>query len=192
MKALSHAQRAQSVFCGRPASSRPVLHRTPARAPTAAVPPKAIFLATMHIALPMYAVLASRPKVRPWAARAVASPWPHLCFAALYVAALASPAIDWSSLSMFTQAALPRAEWFGALFQNRAMFALAWVHLLALDMLQAKYVATDGLRRNIPTAHSLVLCFMVGPLGLVSHTITSWIVARRSGDRAPGLGGAAN
>lgn len=35
-----------------------------------------------------------------------------------------------------------------------------------------RYVYFEGLRERVPTGHSLVLCFMVGPLGLLSHMIT--------------------
>lgn len=44
----------------------------------------------------------------------------------------------------------------------------------------------DGLRNGIPTAHSLVLCFMMGPLGLLSHLVTKAVV---EGVRNRGGGG---
>lgn len=40
----------------------------------------------------------------------------------------------------------------------------------------------DGLRQMVPTAHSVWLCFMVGPLGLLSHIITRWVVHKTRGD----------
>lgn len=37
-------------------------------------------------------------------------------------------------------------------------------------------VLLDGLRLLVPTAHSVLLCFMVGPLGLLSHLLTRALV----------------
>lgn len=37
----------------------------------------------------------------------------------------------------------------------------------------------DGLRHAIPTGHSIILCFMFGPLGMLSH-MTTRTVQRRS------------
>jgi hypothetical protein len=43
----------------------------------------------------------------------------------------------------------------------------------------------DGLRSLVPTAHSILLCFMVGPLGLLSHLATrALVLARRTGGAA--------
>jgi hypothetical protein len=43
-------------------------------------------------------------------------------------------------------------------------------------------VLLDGLRLLVPTAHSVLLCFMVGPLGLLSHLATRVIVHWRRRD----------
>jgi hypothetical protein len=59
----------------------------------------------------------------------------------------------------------------------------AWVHLLALDLFVARFVYMDSARwsasvgdlvARIPVRHSLVLCCMFGPLGLMSHAVTRW------------------
>ena len=36
----------------------------------------------------------------------------------------------------------------------------------------------DGLRHAIPTGHSVILCFMFGPLGMLSHMVTRAIRRR--------------
>lgn len=60
----------------------------------------------------------------------------------------------------------------------------AWVHLLSLDLFVARFVLLDGakysssvgdLAARVPIRHSLVLCCMFGPLGLMSHAITRWV-----------------
>ena len=59
----------------------------------------------------------------------------------------------------------------------------AWVHLVALDLFVARFVYLDGAKYSasagdlvapVPVRHSLVLCCMFGPLGLMSHAITRW------------------
>jgi len=69
------------------------------------------------------------------------------------------------------------------LFKDEATVALAWVHLLMLDLLQARYVLLDALRNHVPYKHSIVLCFMFGPTGLLSHLITRSLSRRLSGRR---------
>ena len=50
----------------------------------------------------------------------------------------------------------------------------------------ARSVLLDGLRARVPTPHSLALCFMFGPLGVLSHLLTRWAAAKlRGGPRAP-------
>jgi hypothetical protein len=52
-----------------------------------------------------------------------------------------------------------------------------------------RLVYLDGVRHRVPTAHSAVLCFMAGPLGLASHLATKWAVQwrrRRAGEGAAG------
>jgi hypothetical protein len=39
-------------------------------------------------------------------------------------------------------------------------------------LLLHREVFLDGLYYNIATAHSVLLCFFVGPIGLLSHAIT--------------------
>lgn len=55
---------------------------------------------------------------------------------------------------------------------NSTVTAITWVHLLLLDLFQARWVYHDALRHNVASIHSLILCFMVGPLGLLSHILT--------------------
>ena len=42
-----------------------------------------------------------------------------------------------------------------------------------------RYVFMDGQRHSIPTRHSLVLCYLFGPIGLMSHMATRYFVTRR-------------
>jgi hypothetical protein len=54
-----------------------------------------------------------------------------------------------------------------------------------------RLVFLDGLHHRVPTAHSTLLCFMVGPLGLLSHLLTKWVVQRKREEPAVAGAGAA-
>lgn len=64
------------------------------------------------------------------------------------------------------------------LFADPWVTLLAWVHLLALDVLMAREIALDGLRAGVATGHSVLLCFFFGPTGLLSHAITRLVMGR--------------
>lgn len=67
---------------------------------------------------------------------------------------------------------LPDASALAKVFSQPTLTAMAWLHLLLLDWLQARAVLVDGLKHLIPTGHSVALCCMFGPLGVLSHLIT--------------------
>ena len=48
-----------------------------------------------------------------------------------------------------------------------------WLHLLAMNLFAAVQICLDGLRRNIFTLHSVLLCVLSGILGLFSHYVTA-------------------
>ena len=52
------------------------------------------------------------------------------------------------------------------------MFAAAWVHYLAFDMVVGAWIARDSVRLGIPwwlRTLALVLTFVAGPVGLLVH-----------------------
>ena len=95
---------------------------------------------------------------------------------------------------MFAEAVhfLPALESVAALFRDPATVASAWAHLLCLDLLVARELLQDGRRRGVATAHSVLLCFMCGPLGLLAHLATRALAAatRRAGPAHSGGDGA--
>lgn len=40
-------------------------------------------------------------------------------------------------------------------------------------------VLQDGMKFLVPTAHSVLLCFMFGPLGVLSHLLTKALMGKR-------------
>ena len=57
-------------------------------------------------------------------------------------------------------------------FMEKWFTAIAWLNLLMLDFLMAREIALDAVDRGIVSAHSVILCFMCGPLGYLSHLLT--------------------
>mmetsp|Transcript_14324 Transcript_14324/g.22215 ORF Transcript_14324/g.22215 Transcript_14324/m.22215 type:complete len:123 (-) Transcript_14324:228-596(-) len=57
-------------------------------------------------------------------------------------------------------------------FSNPLTMAAGWSHYLAFDLFVGRWVWIDGLRNRVFTSHSVFLCLMFGPLGLLSHLAT--------------------
>jgi hypothetical protein len=47
-----------------------------------------------------------------------------------------------------------------------------WTHVLTWDLFVGRWIWLDGLKRNIFTAHSVLLCNLIGPPGLLLHFLT--------------------
>ncbi|HBB33386.1 MAG TPA: DUF4281 domain-containing protein, partial [Cyanobacteria bacterium UBA9273] len=43
-----------------------------------------------------------------------------------------------------------------------------------------RWIYWEGQRTGVWTVHSLALCLFAGPMGLLSHILTSWITQRFS------------
>ena len=51
-----------------------------------------------------------------------------------------------------------------------------WSHVLTWDLFVGRYIWLDGLQRGVFTSHSVLLCNLIGPPGLLLHWLTTWIV----------------
>lgn len=108
----------------------------------AALSPDVIFnVATVGV-MPFYALIIGAP-ARPLTRRLLASPVPFAAAAALYAVLLAA----WAPLgrlwaiaaaSAFSAGGLPDVTTFAAAFSAPEATALAWVHLVTLDLFQAR------------------------------------------------------
>ncbi|KAJ7971227.1 protein ABA DEFICIENT 4, chloroplastic [Quillaja saponaria] len=67
---------------------------------------------------------------------------------------------------------LPELPSIVKLFSREMTIASAWIHLLAVDLFAARVVFHDGLKNQIVTRHSVSLCFLFCPVGILSHVIT--------------------
>ncbi|MDJ0616204.1 MAG: ABA4-like family protein [Calothrix sp. MO_192.B10] len=60
-------------------------------------------------------------------------------------------------------------------FADENAAATGWIHFLVLDLFVGRWVYWEGQKTGIWTVHSIALCLFAGPLGLLSHVLTSWI-----------------
>jgi len=74
---------------------------------------------------------------------------------------------------------MPTPEIVVELFANDRMVALAWLHMLALDLFVGRYVWLRMLASDRPMYVStpvLFLCMMMGPLGFLVGILSTWSV----------------
>jgi len=64
------------------------------------------------------------------------------------------------------------------LFSEESVAAASWAHFLVMDLFVGRWVYWQGQEKGIFTVHSIILCLFAGPMGLLSHLITSGITQR--------------
>ncbi|KAH9739354.1 protein ABA DEFICIENT 4 [Citrus sinensis] len=67
---------------------------------------------------------------------------------------------------------LPELPGIAKMFSSEITLASAWIHLLAVDLFAARHVFHDGLQNQIETRHSVSLCLLFCPIGILTHVIT--------------------
>ncbi|KAK9091310.1 hypothetical protein Sjap_024487 [Stephania japonica] len=58
------------------------------------------------------------------------------------------------------------------MFSNEMTLASAWIHLLVVDLFAARQIFQDGLVNDVETRHSVSLCLLFCPIGILSHVVT--------------------
>lgn len=71
-----------------------------------------------------------------------------------------------------TKYLLPELPGMTKMFANEMTMASAWIHLLAVDLFAARQVFHDGMKNNVETRHSVTLCLLFCPIGVLTHVIT--------------------
>lgn len=69
----------------------------------------------------------------------------------------------------------PQLPELAQVFSDEKLAFTGWVHFLVLDLFVGRYIYWRGQEQKIWTIHSLILCLFAGPIGLLSHIITSSI-----------------
>jgi hypothetical protein len=82
-----------------------------------------------------------------------------------------------NSLSSASAAALASPE-LGAItgaFSDPVIMAVGWVHYIVMDLFVGRWIYWQGRETGVWTTHSLILCLFAGPIGLLSHLLTTAI-----------------
>ena len=82
-----------------------------------------------------------------------------------------------SSITPENAAALsnPKLSDIAHFFADENAAATGWIHFLVMDLFVGRWIYWDGQKTGIWTTHSLAFCLFAGPLGLLSHILTTWI-----------------
>jgi Domain of unknown function (DUF4281) len=51
--------------------------------------------------------------------------------------------------------------------------AAAWSHFIAQDLFVGRWVYLDSRKNSVFAGHSLALCYLFGPIGVVSYWFTT-------------------
>ncbi|GFP85314.1 hypothetical protein PHJA_000675100, partial [Phtheirospermum japonicum] len=122
--------------------------------------------------LPIYTLMVVAPKAE-FTKKVVASSMPFVALGVLYGYLLyLSWTPDTMRLMFASKYWLPELSGIGKMFSSEMTLASAWIHLLAVDLFAARQVYNDGLEENIETRHSVSLCLLFCPVGIVAHFIT--------------------
>ena len=143
--------------------------------------PSAAFSAATVFAVAAYTAAIAKPRWQTVRGLFLASPALYTAgvLLAAAVAATSGTSLLWV-WPLLQQGLAPSLASICAALSDAPLVACVWVQLLLMDMVMARHVHADGLRNGIPTPHSLILCFMVGPLGILSHLLTSKLWRRRN------------
>ncbi|KAH7296335.1 hypothetical protein KP509_26G019600 [Ceratopteris richardii] len=126
--------------------------------------------------VPFYTVMILAPHAT-WTKKFVESSIPYVVLGVLYVYLLA---LSWSPETLHLMFAskywLPELPGITRMFSSTLTVASAWLHLLVVDLFAGRQIYLDGLRCSTETRHSLVLCLLFCPVGILSHFFTKAVV----------------
>jgi hypothetical protein len=78
---------------------------------------------------------------------------------------------------VFDPAGNPQAAFLG-MMQYPNFVSEEWSHVLTWDLFVGRWIWLDGLRRGVFTSHSVLLCNLIGPPGLLLHWATCLICGK--------------
>ncbi|CAN0915244.1 Protein ABA DEFICIENT 4, chloroplastic [Linum grandiflorum] len=122
--------------------------------------------------LPFYTLMVVAPKSQ-LTRKSVESSIPYIVLGILYAYLLY---LSWTpehfQLMFASKYWLPELPGIAKMFSSELTLASAWIHLLAVDLFAARQVYNDGLENGIETRHSISLCLLFCPVGIVAHFFT--------------------
>lgn len=69
----------------------------------------------------------------------------------------------------------PQLEDIARFFSDETVATTGWVHFLVMDLFIGRYIYWQGQETGVWTIHSLIFCLFAGPIGLLSHILTTWV-----------------
>ncbi|KAJ4973873.1 hypothetical protein NE237_007047 [Protea cynaroides] len=128
--------------------------------------------------LPFYILMVLAPKAE-LTKKTMESTIPYVALGLLYAYLLyLSWTTDTVQLMFASKYWLPELSSIGKMFSREMTLASAWIHLLAVDLFAARQVYQDGLQNEIETRHSVSLCLLFCPIGIVTHVFTKLLSER--------------
>ncbi|XP_076902184.1 protein ABA DEFICIENT 4, chloroplastic-like [Bidens hawaiensis] len=122
--------------------------------------------------LPFYTLMVAAPRAE-LTKKCMGSSIPYVVLGVLYSYLLyLSWTPDTVRLMFASKYWLPELPGIAKMFSNEMTLASAWIHLLAVDLFAARQVYEDGLENEIETRHSVSLCLLFCPIGILIHAIT--------------------
>ncbi|XP_073154499.1 protein ABA DEFICIENT 4, chloroplastic isoform X1 [Henckelia pumila] len=146
--------------------------------PSSQIASNAFTLGTVAV-LPFYTFMVAAPQAK-LTKKIVASSIPFIVLGLLYAYLLyLSWTPDTIRLMFASKYWLPELTGIATMFSNEMTLASAWIHLLAVDLFAARQVYFDGLKNSVEMRHSVSLCLLFCPLGILVHFITRAFTASR-------------
>ncbi|KAH9609358.1 hypothetical protein KSS87_015341 [Heliosperma pusillum] len=125
--------------------------------------------------LPFYTLMLAAPKAE-LTKKTMKSSLPYVVLGLLYSYLLwLSWTPDTIRLMFASKYWLPELQGIAKMFSSEMTLASAWIHLLVVDLFAARQVYQDGLKNEVETRHSVSLCLLFCPVGIISHAITKKI-----------------
>ncbi|XP_061947641.1 protein ABA DEFICIENT 4, chloroplastic-like, partial [Populus nigra] len=122
--------------------------------------------------LPFYTLMVVAPKAEV-TRKSMESSIPYVVLGLLYAFLLY---LSWTPetihLIFASKYWLPELPGIEKTFSSEMTLASAWIHLLVVDLFAARQVFDDGLENEVETRHSVSLCLLFCPIGIVTHVIT--------------------
>lgn len=138
-----------------------------------------IFTVGTVIVIPFYTLMVFAPRSG-LTKRSMESNIPYIVLGALYAYLLF---LSWTPETLRLMFAskywLPELPGITNMFASDLTIASAWLHLLTVDLFAARQVFQDGLKDGIETRHSITLCLLFCPIGIMSHMVTKVIVEQQ-------------
>lgn len=126
--------------------------------------------------LPFYTLMVAAPKAE-ITRKLMESVIPYVVLGLLYAYLLyLSWTPDTIRLMFASKYWLPELSGVAKMFSSEMTLASAWIHLLAVDLFAARQVYHDGLQNGIETRHSVSLCLLFCPIGIVIHLLTKAVL----------------